>query len=614
MKNIMKRSFAFLLSFSLIHSAVPLAILAEEAEAEAVQEEIITEPSEAPAESDVIIEAEPETEGEPADTEHIEDSDAEPVPARPLPSDADINAGIKAEYASDQVIFVLPNQSARCAVSASSGADGIKYQWYVQDGNFYKIVSGETRSYFSVDSVKHNYDLQCVITDAANNKTDLSFHISVINSLNVTYADGYEVLTGYGKSAKLEAKVTADDMYGMSYEWWEMSRGTLSTGSPVCTVSNVTEKMTVYMFLEDRYGNNASFAFRTGVQNHLKAKFAGERFFVYEGDGIPLTPMVKADDKSQMQYTWFYNELDENGNVISSISPDNATDTLVLMDLHHDVDVSCRVTDRYKNDVYCETKILVVPSGGVKFLYDKQFVEVNADDMLAYRNDGGKMTWFSSNENVLPINDGKYTPWVSGIATITGRNAQGREDRCKFIVMFDDVIDLERYYFDPVYWAFENQITTGTKPRLFSPDAKCTREQIVTFLWRLNNCPEPKKNITFTDVKKSDYFYKAVSWAAEKGITVGLNDGTGRFGVGHACTREQCVTFLWRAAGCPETTSHGPFKDNLNSQKYYYDAIGWASSYNITKGVSVSSFGVGTTCTRAMIVTFLNRYANPIYY
>ncbi len=103
-------------------------------------------------------------------------------------------------------------------------------------------------------------------------------------------------------------------------------------------------------------------------------------------------------------------------------------------------------------------------------------------------------------------------------------------------VRFTDVSDPSRYYYDPVYWAVDKGITNGYGgANLFSPDVNCKREQIVTFLWRMMGEPQPKKYASFKDVKPTDWYYKSVSWAAENGITVGLNDGTGRFGVGAPC-------------------------------------------------------------------------------
>ena len=177
---------------------------------------------------------------------------------------------------------------------------------------------------------------------------------------------------------------------------------------------------------------------------------------------------------------------------------------------------------------------------------------------------------------------------------------------------FRDVLDGSAYYYDPVYWAVGKGITNGYGGNyMFSPNVNCTREQIVTFLWRQKGQPNPSYYTTFTDVKSSDWYYKAIMWAASKGITTGLNDGTGRFGVGQPCTREQAVTFLYRAAGSPSASSYSGFTD-VSSGAYYAQAVTWAKKKGITTGLNdgTGRFGVGQKCTRGMIVSFLYRYAN----
>ena len=139
----------------------------------------------------------------------------------------------------------------------------------------------------------------------------------------------------------------------------------------------------------------------------------------------------------------------------------------------------------------------------------------------------------------------------------------------------------------------------------FSPSNPCTRGQIVTFLWRAKGCPEPTitKN-PFTDVKSSDYFYKAVLWAVEKEITAGTSKTT--FSPNDTVTRAQTVTFLWRAEGKPAVKTANPFQD-VPAGQYYTDAVLWAVKNEITAGTSATTFSPANPCTRAQIVTFLYR-------
>ena len=171
------------------------------------------------------------------------------------------------------------------------------------------------------------------------------------------------------------------------------------------------------------------------------------------------------------------------------------------------------------------------------------------------------------------------------------------------LTRFSDVKE-SAYYFNAVTWAVANGITSGTGNGKFNPKGTCTREQIVTFLYAA--CGKPGHHMTsnpFSDVKSGKYYYNAVMWAVENGITGGV--GGGKFGVGQGCTREQAVTFLWKAVGCPKPSmTTCPFTD-VKSNKYYYKAVLWAFENGIASGVSSNKFGVGKTCTRAQIVTFL---------
>ena len=175
---------------------------------------------------------------------------------------------------------------------------------------------------------------------------------------------------------------------------------------------------------------------------------------------------------------------------------------------------------------------------------------------------------------------------------------------------FDDVKDPGKFYFEPVYWAIAHDpvITTGTSDTLFSPNKDCTRGQVVTFLWRLAGEPEPSSTTcSFTDVKASAYYYKAMLWAVENGITSGTS--ATKFEPNKACTRGQVVTFLWRYAGEPEATStEHPFTD-VKEGAYYYSAMLWAVETGVTSGFSATTFAPNKACTRGQVVTFLYRAA-----
>lgn len=167
---------------------------------------------------------------------------------------------------------------------------------------------------------------------------------------------------------------------------------------------------------------------------------------------------------------------------------------------------------------------------------------------------------------------------------------------------FTDV-SASAYYADAVAWAVSQGITTGTSATTFSPDASCTRGQIVTFLWRAAGSPSPKGTSSFADVPAESYYAQAVAWAVENGITNGTGEGT--FSPDTPCDRSQSVTFLFRALG-GKTAGDAAFSD-VPAGSYYASAVAWAAEQGITTGTSSTTFSPNDTCTRGQIVTFLYR-------
>ena len=184
----------------------------------------------------------------------------------------------------------------------------------------------------------------------------------------------------------------------------------------------------------------------------------------------------------------------------------------------------------------------------------------------------------------------------AGLAAIIGALGNGS-------LPFNDVTVWD-YFYDAVKWAVDRGITSGTSRYTFSPDAPCTRAQVVTFLWRAAGCPQPVSKVNpFTDVRADDYFYDAVLWAVENGITNGTSAKT--FSPDATVTRAQVVTFLWRANGRP-TAGNSGFAD-VSADKYYATAVAWAVFQRITTGTGFGVFSPDAACTRAQIVTFLYR-------
>ena len=171
-------------------------------------------------------------------------------------------------------------------------------------------------------------------------------------------------------------------------------------------------------------------------------------------------------------------------------------------------------------------------------------------------------------------------------------------------IFFD--VPVNAYYYNAVKWAADKGITGGVSPTLFAPDQPCTRAQIVTFLWRAAGSPAPKSTaMAFTDVPAGSYYYDAVLWAIENGVTKGTSDTT--FSPNANCSRGQIVTFLWRSQKSPDAAAANPFTD-VAADAYYISAVLWAVERNITGGTSATTFSPSANCTRAQIVTFIYRY------
>lgn len=174
------------------------------------------------------------------------------------------------------------------------------------------------------------------------------------------------------------------------------------------------------------------------------------------------------------------------------------------------------------------------------------------------------------------------------------------------VLPFEDVNEND-YYYNPVLWAYENVITNGTDTTHFSPNGVVTRAQAVSLLWRTAGREEPQSMNVFSDVPTDAYYAKAVAWAMENGITAGV--GEGKFAPASPCTRAQIVTFLYRFDGeQPLTVKKNPFEDVTGSD-YYYDAVLWAAENGITNGTTATTFSPAENCLRSQTVTFLYRCA-----
>lgn len=204
--------------------------------------------------------------------------------------------------------------------------------------------------------------------------------------------------------------------------------------------------------------------------------------------------------------------------------------------------------------------------------------------------------------NILTVTDqgdGKYTFTMPKSKVSIDVSFKAIESATQ--INFTDV-QSSAYYYDAVVWAVENGVTFGITDTAFGPDTACTRAQIVSFLWRQAGSPKMSGTNPFTDVSSTDYYYDAVLWAVENGITFGSTDTT--FSPGTTCTRAQAMTFLYRGKKSPAVSGIGGFTD-VSTDAYYTDAVQWAVANGVTYGTTATTFSPDQDCTRAQIVTFI---------
>ena len=239
-------------------------------------------------------------------------------------------------------------------------------------------------------------------------------------------------------------------------------------------------------------------------------------------------------------------------------------------------------TDRKSASVGTTVTITVKPDSGY-VLDDLTVTDSKGNDLKLTGKGGGKYTF------TMP----------SGKVTVEASFAPAKSEN-----PFTDVPS-GAYYEDAVAWAVKNGITGGTSATTFDPNGFCTRAQAVTFLWRAAGSPAPKSTaMPFTDVPAGSYYYDAVLWAIENDVTKGTSDTT--FSPNANCSRGQIVTFLWRSQKSPDAAAANPFTD-VAADAYYTSAVLWAVEKSITGGTSAATFSPSANCTRAQIVTFIYR-------
>jgi len=215
--------------------------------------------------------------------------------------------------------------------------------------------------------------------------------------------------------------------------------------------------------------------------------------------------------------------------------------------------------------------------------------------------------WTSDNPDAITVDSiGNVTGVSLGTAKIRAVTEEGNyAAECTVKTVFSDVADPNEFYYEYVYNMVDKGIVTGWADGTFRPYNECNRAAVVTFLWRLEGRPEPKKKAGFSDLTGNPEFDKAIAWASENGITTGWSDNT--FRPWNSCNRAAVMTFLWRAAGKPKPNKKASFSD-LTGNTDFDDAISWASENGITTGWADGTFRPWNICNRLAVVSFLSRY------
>ena len=256
-----------------------------------------------------------------------------------------------------------------------------------------------------------------------------------------------------------------------------------------------------------------------------------------------------------------------------------------------------------------------VKAATLKTVKDGDNIKVNVNNkarLALQLPESSGVKWTSADKSIATVNSiGVVTAKKIGKTVITGDH-NGKTIKVTVNVQYSDVTDSSKFWYTPTYYLTAKNVVKGYDDQTkFKPANECSRAQMVTFLWRLNGSPEPKSTKTeFKDIEKGDYFYKAVLWAVEKGITTGASKT--EFDPQGICTRAQTVTFLYRMAGKPSVGSAKcPFKD-VQKGEYYYNAVIWASGKKLVAGYDDGTFRPKDNCLRRQMVTFLYKYDKTI--
>lgn len=479
------------------------------------------------------------------------------------------------------------NNTVTLTVALTTGNDSNTYQWKVLNGSAWDDVSGETSASLTLSNLTmadNGKTYACVVT---NKETGKSITTATIGTAVLSISKGAApAAPGAVGGCTAITNVDTTMEYAATPDF---------ANANDCSGTSVTVAAGTYFV-------------RVKATDYTNAGLAAT---VTVGHVAKTTTYTYADNDQHNKVDGCQNCTDNDSTVLESCTYGawvvTVTPTYSSAGEQSRTCVFCGHVDTQVID-----KLVAPPSGGSTTYYSLSFETNGGNAIPAVTQVSGSTVSLSGYVPVKTgyIFDGWYSDaglenLVTSVRLTGNMVVYAKWSKTATVNPFVDVYESD-YYYDAVLWAVENNVTQGTGINTFSPLMDCTRAQAVTFLWRAAGSPEPRTTVNpFADVSASEYYYEAVLWAVENGITNGT--GVDTFSPDLTVDRAQVVTFLYRLAGCPAVTGDSGFVDAADDA-YYAKAVKWAVDEGITLGTGANTFSPELECNRSQIVTFLYRY------